>query len=305
VWRELGRAWREGWVTDERSRVHGKVLALMTAICFGLNPVLLKLGFARKGRSDVAVVIGLAITVPLYLLIAPWVGGISFAHLTIPALIGFVLGGLFGGGIGRRWMYLAIDRIGASPATAIKNSAPVITTALAILVLGEHVTVLHWLAIAAIVAGITLVTWQRGLGLRQLLSIGVLAALGSALSYGIRPLFLKYGLDRANIPLTGALIGAVAALIYAAALTPSDQLRFGLRERSLTLFAMSGVLQALGFLALTFGLSGDDVSIVYPVTSTAPLFTLLFTALMLRNTERLTWRIVAGAVAITAGVIVL
>jgi len=44
-------------------------LALMTAICFGLNPVLLKLGFARKGRSDVAVVIGLAITVPCYLLI--------------------------------------------------------------------------------------------------------------------------------------------------------------------------------------------------------------------------------------------
>jgi drug/metabolite transporter (DMT)-like permease len=285
--------------------VHGKVFALMTAICFGLNPVLLKLGFARKGRSDVAVVIGLAITVPLYLLIAPLVGGISFAPLTIPALIGFILGGLFGGGIGRRWMYLAIDKIGASPATAIKNSAPVITTALAIFVLGEHVTFLHWLAIAAIVGGITLLTWKRGQSVRQMLSIGVLAALGSALSYGIRPLFLKYGLDRANIPLTGALIGAVAALIYAAALTPTDQLKFGLRERSLGLFAASGILQALGFLALTFGLSGDDVSIVYPVTATAPLFTLLFTALMLRNTERLTWRIITGAIAITAGVIVL
>lgn len=285
--------------------MHGKVLALMTAICFGLNPVLLKLGFARKGRSDVAVVIGLAITVPCYLLIAPLVGGISFAHLTVPALVGFVLGGLFGGGIGRRWMYLAIDRIGASPAAAIKNAAPVITTALAIGVLGERVSPLHWLAIATIVAGITLVTWRRGLGLRQMLNVGVLAALGSALSYGIRPLFLKYGLDAANLPLTGALIGAVAALVYAAVLTPSSELWFGLRERSLGLFAASGVLQALGFLALTFGLSNADVSVVYPVTSTAPLFTLLFTALMLRNTERLTWRIVVGAVAITAGVIVL
>ncbi|SRR6266699_762897 len=113
-------------------------------------------------------------------------------------------------------------------------------------------------------------------------------------------------IDRiASLPLTGALIGAVAALVYAAVLTPSSELWFGLRERSLGLFAASGVLQALGFLALTFGLSNADVSIVYPVTSTAPLFTLLFTALMLRNTERLTWRIVVGAVAITAGVIVL
>lgn len=285
--------------------MHGKVLALMTAICFGINPVLLKLGFARKGRSDVAVVIGLAITVPVYLAIAPLVGGISFAHMTLPAVVGFVLGGLFGGGIGRRWMYLAIEKIGASPAAAIKNAAPVITTALAILFLGERVTLLHWLAIVTIVAGITLITWRKGLGVRHMLSVGVLAALGSALSYGVRPLFLKYGLDAANLPLTGALIGAVAALVYAAVLTPNSELWFGLREKSLGLFAASGILQALGFLALTFGLSGEDVSIVYPVTSTAPLFTLLFTALMLRNTERLTWRIVIGAVAITAGVIVL
>jgi drug/metabolite transporter (DMT)-like permease len=285
--------------------VHGKVLALMTAICFGINPVVLKLGFARKGRSDVAVVVGLAITVPVYLLMAPLLGGISFAHMTLPAVIGFVLGGLFGGGIGRRWMYLAIEKIGASPAAAIKNSAPVITTGLAILFLGEHVTLLHWLAIVTIVVGITLVTWQRGLGWRHVLSVGVLAALGSAISYGIRPLFLKYGLDAANLPLTGALIGAVAALVYAAVLTPNSELWFGLREKSLGLFAASGILQALGFLALTFGLSNEDVSIVYPVTATAPLFTLLFTALMLRKTERLTWRIVLGAFAITAGVIVL
>jgi DME family drug/metabolite transporter len=285
--------------------VHGKALALMTAICFGINPVVLKLGFARKGRSDVAVVVGLAITVPVYLLMAPLLGGISFAHMTLPAVIGFVLGGLFGGGIGRRWMYLAIEKIGASPAAAIKNAAPVITTALAIPFLGERVTLLHWLAIVTIVAGITLITWRKGLGARHMLSVGVLAALGSALSYGIRPLFLKYGLDAANLPLTGALIGAVAALVYAAVLTPNSELWFGLREKSLGLFAASGILQALGFLALTFGLSGEDVSIVYPVTSTAPLFTLLFTALMLRKTERLTWRIVVGAVAITAGVIVL
>ena len=285
--------------------MHGKVLALMTAICFGINPVVLKLGFARKGRSDVAVVVGLAITVPVYLLMAPLLGGISFAHMTLPAVIGFVLGGLFGGGIGRRWMYLAIEKIGASPAAAIKNSAPVITTGLAILFLGEHVTLLHWLAIVTIVVGITLVTWQRGLGWRHVLSVGVLAALGSALSYGIRPLFLKYGLDAANLPLTGALIGAVAALVYAAVLTPNSELWFGLREKSLGLFAASGILQALGFLALTFGLSNEDVSIVYPVTATAPLFTLLFTALMLRKTERLNWRIVLGAFAITAGVIVL
>lgn len=278
-------------------------MALMTAAFFGLNPVVLKLGFSREGVSEVALVIGLAVTVPIYLLVAPLLGGFDFARVTLPALFGFIMGGLFGTGIGRRWMYIAIERIGASPATAIKNSAPVITTFLAVLFLGEQVTLIQSVAVAAIVLGITLVTWKQGAGLRQLRDIGILAAVGSALSYGIRPLFLKFGLDEVDIPLTAALIGAVAALIYASVFTRFGQMRDGLRGPSAPYFIGAGVLQAFGFLALTFGLSMEDVSIVYPVTSTAPLFTLAFTALLLRGVEALTWRIVLGAVAVVGGVV--
>ncbi len=281
----------------------GKLLALVTAACFGLNPVVLKLGFARQGTSEVALVMGLAITVPIYLLIAPLLGGFAFDRVTLPALIGFILGGLFGTGIGRRWLYIAIERIGASPATAIKNSAPVVTTFLAMLFLGEQVTLLQWAAIGAIVIGITLVTWQKGAGMRQVIDVGVLAAAGSALSYGVRPLFLKFGLEEVDVPLTAALIGAVAALVYASLFTRIGRMRAGLRARSAPYFAGAGVLQAFGFLALTFGLSTEDVSIVYPVTSTAPLFTLAFTALLLRGVEQLTWRIAVGATAVVAGVI--
>jgi drug/metabolite transporter, DME family len=285
------------------SEVDGKLLALITAICFGLNPVVLKLGFSRRGTSEVALVVGLAVTVPIYLLVAPLLGGFEFGRVTVPALIGFILGGLFGTGIGRRWMYIAIERIGASPATAIKNSAPVITTFLAVLFLAEEVTLLQWAAIASIVVGITFVTWKQGAGLRQLRDVGVLAAVGSALSYGVRPLFLKFGLDEVDVPLTAALIGAVAALVYVSLFTRIDRMRDGLRGRSAPYFIGAGVLQAFGFLALTFGLSTEDVSIVYPVTSTAPLFTLAFTALLLRGVETLTWRIVLGAAAVVGGVV--
>ncbi len=283
--------------------MEGKALALTTAFLFGLNPVVLKLGFARQGRSDTALLVGLAVTVPIYLLVAPLLGGLSFAQLTVPALVGFILGGLFGSGIGRRWMYIAIDRIGASPAAAIKNSAPVVTTCLAALVLDEHVGLTQWLAIAAIVVGITLLTWQNGAGVGRLLDIGILAAFGAAISYGIRPLFLEFGLDHADVPLTAAFIGAVAALVYAGTLTPPSRLRGDIRQPALVLFMAAGVLQAFGFLALTFGLAADDVSVVYPVTSAAPLFTLIFTGLLLRNIESLTARIVAGALAVVGGVV--
>jgi DME family drug/metabolite transporter len=325
----------------------GKVLGLLTALFFGLNPVLLKLGFLRSGRSNVAVVIGLAVAVPIYVLVAPLFGGFEFSRVTVPALIGFALGGLLGGGVGRTWMYRAIDLLGAAPATAIKNGAPVITTLLAIVIFHEHVTWLQWLAVAIIVLGVTLVTWRRGdpgkasapaapgavdagradagtapsttapasrftlAALRSSPAIkttwttGVVVALGSALVYGIRPLFLKFGLEQADIPLTGTLIGAVAALVYAALVAGARNLAVGLREPSLGLFAASGVLQAFGFLALTFALASGDVSVVYPVVSTAPLITLGFTAVLLRGKEELTARIAVGVVAVVAGVAVL
>ena len=63
--------------------------------------------------------------------------------------------------------------------------------------------------------------------------------------------------------------------------------------------------RGFGGSGLTFGLSGSDISVVYPLTASAPLFTLAFTALLLKGTERLTWGIVIGASAVVAGVIFL
>ena len=282
-----------------------KFFALITAISFGLNPVTLKLGFGKGGRPDTAMIVGLIVAVPLYIALLPLAGGPHLELVTPSALLGFVLGGLFGTGIGRRWLYIAIDRIGASPATAIKNSAPVISAILAAILFAEPVTPLRFAAIVGIVVGVVLVTWKPGQGVRRWLDVGVLAAIGAAVTYGIRPLFLKFGLEAADLPLTSAIVGAIAALSYALVFGDRSGLRTISREPAFGLFLLSGVLQAVGFLALNAGLSGGIVSVVYPVTASAPLFALLFTAILLRGKESVTWRIVLGAVAVVAGVIAL
>jgi len=282
-----------------------KIFALVTAICFGLNPVTLKIGFSRGGRPDTGMIVGLMVAVPFYILLLPLAGGPHLELITPAALLGFVLGGLFGTGIGRRWLYIAIDRIGASPATAIKNAAPVISALLAAVLFSEPVTPIRWAAIVAIVGGVVLVTWKPGQGVRRWLDVGVLAAIGAAVTYGIRPLFLKFGLDAADLPLSSAIVGAIAALTYALLFGDRSGLRTIAREPAFGLFLLSGMLQAVGFLTLNVGLSGGTVSTVYPVTASAPLFALLFTAALLRGKESLSWRIVLGAVAVVAGVIAL
>jgi len=282
-----------------------KLIALVTAFCFGLNPVTLKMGFGHGGRPDTAMIVGLAVAVPVYVVLLPFAGGLQLELVTPAALVGFILGGLFGTGIGRRWLYIAIHRIGASPATAIKNSAPVVSALFAAIVFQEPVTPIRWAAIIAIVVGVGLVTWKPGTPVRSWLDVGVLAAIGAALAYGIRPLFLEFGLGAANLPLTAALIGSIAALTYVLVLGDRSELRTISREKAMGYFVFSGVIQAIGFLALSYGLSDSIVSVVYPVTASAPLFTLGFTALLLRGQETLGPRTVVGVLAVVAGVIAL
>lgn len=285
--------------------VDPKLVALVTAISFGLNPVALKIGFGRGGRPDTAMILGLFIAVPMYALIIPFAGGLQWELVTLPALVGFILGGLFGTGIGRRWLYIAIDKLGASPATAIKNSAPVVTTFLAALVYNEPVTLVRWAAVVAIVFGVVLVTWKPGSKAKNFLSVGMLAAFGAMLSYGVRPLFLKFGLENADLPVTAAFVGAIAALVYGFVFGDRKDLMGSWRQPAFGLFVLSGVLQGIGFLALSLGLSGGDVSVVYPVTASAPLFTLAFTWLFLRGKEQITWRLVLGVLLVVGGVIYL
>jgi drug/metabolite transporter (DMT)-like permease len=277
---------------------------MITAVSFGLAPVLLKLGFRRGGSTTAAMIIGLIVAVPITCIPALFLG-MSLDRLTLPAFLAFVAGGLAGNAVGRRWNFMAIDLLGASRASAIRASSPVVTTLVALVVYGEPVTLERWAAILAIVVGAVLVTWDPGKAARGWLGIGVVYAFAAAVSYGIRPLIIKFGLQESNLPVDAAVIGAVVALLYALIAEDRIQLRMIRRDASSRLFLIAGILVAVGLTTLTFGLSGGDVSVVYPLVASAPLFTLAFTALLLKGVELLTWRIVLGAAAVVLGVVYL
>ena len=97
----------------------------------------------------------------------------------------------------------------------------------------------------------------------------------------------------------------MAALIYTFLIEDRTKLRQVRRDPAFGMFTFCGVLVAAGLTTLTFGLSEGDVSIVYPLVASAPLFTLVFTAVMLRGVELLNWRVVLGMVAVVLGVIYL
>jgi len=281
-----------------------KIMALSTAISFGIAPVLLKVAFRHGGAMTVGLVLGQVVTVLLNLALVA-VMNPGFAALTPVAIVAFAVGGLAGTAIGRRWAYESVNLLGPSRSTTIRSASPVITTLLAIVLLREEVSLVRWAAILAVVGGAMLVSWTPGAGARGWIGRGVAYAFLAAAIYGVRPLIVKVGLDEANVPLAAALIGATTALVYTLIFEKRSQLRGVRFDAAFKWFLLSGLLQATGITALTFGLAGGETSVVYSLTASAPLFTLLFTWLVMRDLEPITLRLIVGTVATVVGVIYL
>jgi uncharacterized membrane protein len=281
-----------------------KIFGLLTAMGFGVAPVLLKLAFRRGGTMTLGLVLGQVATLGLNLLLVPVIDP-QLELLTPVAVVAFALGGLAGTAVGRRWVYESVNLIGPARATSIRSSAPVITSLLALLLLDEPITFDRWLAILSVVIGAALVSWTPDRGARGWLARGVVYSIAAACLYGVRPLIVKVGLDEADLPLAAALIGAVAALIYTLAFEDRDQLRTARLDAAFVWFLFSGLFQAIGATALVFGLSEGEVSVVYSIAASAPLFTLVFSGLILRGFERVTPHLVIGTVLTVLGVVYL
>ena len=72
--------------------------------------------------------------------------------------------------------------------------------------------------------------------------------------------------------------------------------------RSFAYFVGAGLTENLSVFLTVVALGLGTVSVVTPLTSTAPIFVLLLSPLLLRGMERVTVRIVLGTVLIVLGV---
>lgn len=70
-------------------------------------------------------------------------------------------------------------------------------------------------------------------------------------------------------------------------------------------FAGSGTITAFALFSLFAALQRGSVALVDPLAATAPLFTTVFAAVLLRDLERVTRGVVAGAALVVVGVVLI
>jgi len=226
-------------------------------------------------------------------------GGLG--HVSPRGALFFICAGLIGTVGGRLLRFVAIEKVGASIAAALINLNPFVSSALAIALLGESITVPIVIGTVVIVVGTTLLSLGgKRLGFR----LGQLALpLLSAVCFGGVAVLRKLGLSDTSAVVGSAINVTTALVAYTAFLLASGRPEIMVcRGRSLAYFAVAGLAENVGVFMNVVALSMGRVSVVTPLYGTAPIFVLVLAPFFLRDVERLTTRVVMGTLLIVFGV---
>jgi uncharacterized membrane protein len=278
-----------------------QLLALVSAFCSAIGTMLIQHGLRRSNFYagfwiNVAVgAVGLWAAVLLFVPREEW----DWRGLPY-----FAFSGVVGTACGRLFRVAAIDKVGAPVAAAIANLAPLIATVLAILLLHERVTLAILTGTLVIVLGTVLLSLsgkQVGFPPRYLIYPFL-----AAFCFGLVQIVRKMGLSEAG-PLFDAALNITAALIASTAFViASGNLRALRCDRESFLYlASGGAFENIGVLLVIVALGFGEVSVVSPLSATAPLFVLLLALIFPSDVRKLGWRVAAGTVLIVLGVFLL
>lgn len=255
----------------------------------------------RHGTAITGVVIGLIVNVPwlVALTILTW----EPAYWSSEAWFWFFLSGITGPSLGRVFMFRAIHRLGVSRAVPLLAANPLFSAGFAYIFLGERPGPYVWAGIFLVVMGCVGITYQRKSDApwdRRAIWLPLLSVLGFSTSN----IFRKIGIEVVPSALLGITLTSFFGLVALVAVLwflPKPQrpsLKWG---KAWHFYGPCGLINTLAFLSHFAALKYGDISVVSPLSSTAPLFALLYTWIFLRDMERITLPILLGTVCVVAG----
>ena len=279
--------------------------ALANAFLFALHNMLTKKGL-RYSNPATAVISSLLINIVFL-----WGVSILFvplSSLTSASILIFVVVGLFQPGLTRLLTYKGIDALGVAITDPIRATTPLFSAIMAILFLGEQITAPIVIATLTIMAGITLLSWRSGsmklVGSAVFLWYPIAASALAGASQVVR----KFALAAVPHPFLAAAVTASSSFVVSILTlwyVEKSQETWKMNRYCFWWFLAAGVTISLGMACIYYALDLGKVSVVIPISSTGPFFSLMFAALFLRDVERVTLRIVLAAGMIIGGVLVL
>lgn len=294
-----------------------EAFAAMSAVAFAASHVVTK-----RGLRTTSVVAGTT------LLIASAWGVVLIAVLFDPPekirFLGtflFAVSGVFAPGIARFASTTAVKRLGPSISVPIQTGArPLLALVGAMALLGEEVGPLRFLGILLVAGGAWHLSREESTpkggvasrddlrgrwAARRKLRPDIVFPIVAAISLATADVLIKEALNSVPDPVfgTAVAIGAGFLIWITSSITiPAVRDRFQLGADAWW-FLLAGALVAIGILALFYAFDRGDVTVVTPIASSQPLVVFLFSALFLRDLERVRRDTVFAGIAVVAGAI--
>jgi len=285
-------------------------LSLLSGFGFGSAAILARVGM--QGMSPLSsTLLSVVVSFCPTLLLALVFALSDIKDLPPVALAWFFLLGVVNFLGGRTSSYQAIGRIGASRTSAVQSTAAVFASIFAITITGERPHFVVLLGTLTVVLGLTAAlgnSIRDGVANNRGMLIGFGLALVAAASYGGTNVIAKELTEEYGSPLMVSAFGLLFGVILLWPLAGSRTIREVRESRGNMTFVLSagfsGLAAATGVIALYFALQRADVTVVSPIVSTNPIFTLILAQIFISRMENLTKWLFLGVGITVAGVIV-
>ena len=279
--------------------------ALANACLFALHNMLSKKAL-RYSNPATAVISSLLINIVVLwgmtILLVP------ISNVTAASLLIFVVVGFFQPGLTRLLTYKGIDTLGVAITDPVRATTPLFSAMMAIIFLGEEITLPIVVATFMIIAGVTLLSWRRDsmklVGSALYLWYPIAASALAGASQVVR----KFGLAAVPHPFLAAAVTATSSLVVSVLTmwyVEKTRQTWKMNRDCFWWFLGAGITVSLAMTCIYFALDLGKVSVVIPISSTGPFFSLILTVIFLRDVERVTFRIVVSAAMIVGGVLLI
>lgn len=312
----------------------GALLALLSAATYAFNNA-----SVRRGVLTGTIVQGMAITVPIGLPLSILAALITGNLLLLWEFSPKAIAALASAGVvhfvwGRYCNYRATKAMGTNLVAPVQQFNLVITLAVALWVLDEHLTPLKILGIVLILLGpililrspakkrerpvseekITPIDAEKPAGFQPKYAEGYFFSILSASGYGLSPILVRVGLEGHGVGASfagGVVANSAATAAFALMLLWPGQLRQALAidREAARWFTFSGVMVFISQMFLYMAMTIAPVTVVSPIARLTIIFRLYFSRLLNPEHEMFGGSVLAatvmsllGALALTASV---
>ena len=280
------------------------IFAFLSAFFAGITSILAKCGI-RKTDSNVATFIRTIIVLLFSLLMVMIVGSFpTLKNLSAKTILFLVLSGL---STGASWLcyFRALSKGDINKVVPIDKSSTVLTIILAVIFLGEKVTVYKTLGVVFIAIGTLLMIEKKDTEKKSEGEGWLIYALLSAFFASLTTILGKIGIEGVESNLGTAIRTAVVivmSFIMVAFTGKTGEIR-KIDKKELGFILLSGLSTGASWLCYYKALQDGEAGIVVPIDKLSILVTIAFSYIVFK--ERLSKKAMLGLVMIVFGTLVL